>query len=91
MEFTYGPAYFDFQREKAKIRIKADAYLKNNFCCYIELLRDIKNIMSKEIYILEINDIKYLIFNDNLEINDIKYLIFNNLHKCNLDCKFCCI
>ncbi|MEI0799670.1 hypothetical protein R4Q14_15285 [Brachyspira intermedia] len=90
-EFTYGPAYFDFQREKAKIRIKADAYLKNNFCCYIELLRDIKNIMSKEIYILEINDIKYLIFNDNLEINDIKYLIFNNLHKCNLDCKFCCI
>ena len=74
-EFTYGPAYFDFQREKAKIVLKADAYLKNNFCCYIELLRDIKNIMSKEIYILE--------------INDIKYLIYNNLHKCNLDCKFC--
>ena len=74
-EFTYGPAYFDFQREKAKIVLKADAYLKNNFCCYIELLRDIKNIMSKEIYILE--------------INDIKYLIYNNLHKYNLDCKFC--
>ena len=70
-EFTYGPAYFDFQREKAKIRIKADAYLKNNFCSYIELLRDIKNIMSEEIYILEINDIKYLIFKNNLYINDI--------------------
>ena len=70
-EFTYGPAYFDFQREKAEIRIKADAYLKNNFCCYIELLRDIKNIMSEEIYILEINDIKYLIFKNNLYINDI--------------------
>ena len=31
----------------------------------IELLRDIKNIMSEEIYILEINDIKYLIFKNN--------------------------
>ena len=40
-------------------------YLENNFCCYIELLRDIKNIMSDEIYILEINDIKYLIFKNN--------------------------
>ena len=40
-------------------------YLENNFCCYIELLRDIKNIMSEEIYILEINDIKYLIFKNN--------------------------
>ncbi|MEI0479284.1 hypothetical protein [Brachyspira pulli] len=70
-EFTYGPAYFDFHREQAKIRIKADAYLKNNFCSYIELLRDIKNIMSEEIYILEINDIKYLIFKNNLYINDI--------------------
>ncbi|MEI0701437.1 hypothetical protein [Brachyspira intermedia] len=70
-EFTYGPAYFDYQREQAKIRIKADAYLKNNFCSYIELLRDIKNIMSEEIYILEINDIKYLIFKNNLYINDI--------------------
>ena len=70
-EFTYGPAYFDFHREQAEIRIKADAYLKNNFCSYIELLRDIKNIMSEEIYILEINDIKYLIFKNNLYINDI--------------------
>ena len=40
-------------------------YLENNFCCYIELLRYIKNIMSEEIYILEINDIKYLIFKNN--------------------------
>ena len=40
-------------------------YLENNFCCYIELLRDIKNIMNEEIYILEINDIKYLIFKNN--------------------------
>ena len=40
-------------------------YLENNFCCYIELLRDIKNIMSEEIYILEINDIRYLIFKNN--------------------------
>ncbi|MEI0487808.1 hypothetical protein, partial [Brachyspira intermedia] len=40
-------------------------YLENNFCSYIELLRDIKNIMSEEIYILEINDIKYLIFKNN--------------------------
>ncbi|MEI0799671.1 hypothetical protein R4Q14_15290, partial [Brachyspira intermedia] len=40
-------------------------YLENNFCCYIELLRDIKNIMSEEIYILEINNIKYLIFKNN--------------------------
>ncbi|WP_297207907.1 hypothetical protein [uncultured Brachyspira sp.] len=55
----------------------ASLYLENNFCFYIELLRDIKNIMSEEIYILE--------------INDIKYLIYNNLHKCNLDCKFCYI
>ena len=70
-EFTYGPAYFDFHREQAEIRFKVDAYLKNNFCSYIELLRDIKNIMSEEIYILEINDIKYLIFKNNLYINDI--------------------
>ena len=40
-------------------------YLENNFCSYIELLRDIKNIMSEEIYILEINDIRYLIFKNN--------------------------
>ena len=90
-EFTYGPAYYDLIRERGKIGLRVNAYLKNNFCCYIELLRDIKNIMSEEIYILEINDIKYLIFNNNLEINDIKYLIYNNLHKCNLDCKFCYI
>ena len=70
-EFTYGPAYFDFHREQAEIRFKVDSYLKNNFCSYIELLRDIKNIMSEEIYILEINDIKYLIFKNNLYINDI--------------------
>ena len=70
-EFTYGPAYFDFQREKAKIWLKADAYFKNNFCYYIELLKELKNIMSEEIYILEINDIKYLIFKNNLYINDI--------------------
>ena len=55
------PSYHDIQHEYGKIWLKADAYLKNNFCCYIELLRDIKNIMSEEIYILEINDIKYLI------------------------------
>ncbi|MEI0488784.1 hypothetical protein [Brachyspira pulli] len=70
-EFTYGPAYFDFHREQAEIWFKVEAYLKNNFCSYIELLRDIKNIMSEEIYILEINDIKYLIFKNNLYINDI--------------------
>ena len=59
------PSYHDIQHEYGKIWLKADAYLKNNFCCYIELLRDIKNIMSEEIYILEINDIKYLIFKNN--------------------------
>ena len=70
-EFTYGPAYFDFKREKAKIWLKADAYLKNNFCSYIELLKELKTLMSEEIYILEINDIKYLIFKNNLYINNI--------------------
>ena len=40
-------------------------YLENNFCCYIELLKELKNLMSEEIYILEINNIKYLIFKNN--------------------------
>ena len=71
LEFTYGPAYFDFHREQAEIRFKVEAYLKNNFCSYIELLKELKNIISEEIYILEINDIKYLIFKNNLYINDI--------------------
>ena len=71
LEFTYGPAYFDFHREQAEIRFKVDAYLKNNFCSYIELLKELKTLMSEEIYILEINDIKYLIFKNNLYINDI--------------------
>ena len=70
-EFTYGPAYFDFHREQAEIRIKADAYLKNNFCSYIELLKELKILMIEEIYILDINGIKYLIFKNNLYINDI--------------------
>ncbi|ASJ21672.1 hypothetical protein [Brachyspira hampsonii] len=71
LEFTYGAAYFDFHREQAEIWFKVDAYLKNNFCSYIELLKDLKTLMSEEIYILEINDIKYLIFKNNLYINDI--------------------
>ena len=70
-EFTYGPAYFDFHREQAEIRFKVDAYLKNNFCSYIELLKELKILMSEEIYILDINGIKYLIFKNNLYINDI--------------------
>lgn len=75
-EFKYRPAYFDFHREQAEIRFKVDAYLKNNFCSYIELLKELKTLMSEEIYILEINDIKYLIFNNNLEINELN-IIFN--------------
>ena len=56
---------YDFETENIKIWLRKKAYFEDNFCCYIELLRDIKNIMSEEIYILEINNIKYLIFKNN--------------------------
>ena len=69
-------SYYDFETENIKIWLRKKAYFEDNFCSYIELLKELKNLMSEEIYILEINDIKYLIFNNNLEINELN-IIFN--------------